>query len=78
MGLFRDWAIYFYSIIFIAITARNVYEGITHSDRNLSANMTAINYNRNVIRLHTLSLHAPVFPFHFIIPMFAALFYLSM
>lgn len=47
--------IYFYSIIFIAIAARNVYEGITNSDRNLSVDMT-INYNQNVTLLHTLSM----------------------
>ena len=75
---FRDWDIYFYSITFIAIAARNVYEGITYSDKNLSADMTAINYNQNVRLLHTLSLHAPVFHFLFIIPLFTVLFYLSM
>lgn len=77
MGPFSDWDIYFYSIIFIAIATRNVYEGNTNSDRNLSADTTAINYNRNVILLHTLSLHPPVFPFLFSIPMFTALLSLN-
>lgn len=45
MGPFRAWDIQFHSIIFTATAAINACEGITYSDRNLSADMTAINYN---------------------------------
>lgn len=64
---------YLYSIIFIPKTAKNTYEGITYSDRNLSAEMTAINCNQNIIMFHALPLHAFVFTFLFIIPTFTSL-----
>lgn len=67
---------YLYSIIFIPKTAKNIYESITYSDGNLSAEMTAINYNQNIIMLHALPLHDLVFTFLFIIPIFTSLCHL--
>lgn len=49
LWVYLEIGIFIFMQLFVAVAARNVYEDITYSGQNLSADMIAVNYNQNVI-----------------------------